>query len=148
MRDYLVCWGRGDVEAASQFWADDVELVLNGRNPMSGTYHGKAAYREYVRKLYALVAGRATLVTVYGNFADEHRAVNLIRVRFERPARSPSRSTAPPSSKSKTARSSGRRCSTTTNTPSTSFCRTDAPMAPAAQIGRQPPICRRGCHPP
>jgi ketosteroid isomerase-like protein/alkylhydroperoxidase family enzyme len=89
MRDYLACWGRGDVEAASQFWADDVELVVNGRNPMSGTYRGKAAYREYVRKLYALVAGRATLVTVYGNFADEHRAVNLIRVRFERPGKKP-----------------------------------------------------------
>lgn len=92
MRRYLDCWARGDVDAATEFWADDVVLYAFGRGPLSGVYRGKKAYRGYVDRLWELTAksgGKVILVKVHGNLADDERAVNLIRVRFERPGRDP-----------------------------------------------------------
>ncbi len=92
MRAYLDCWARDDVEGATEFWADDVVLHAYGRGPFSGTYRGKEAYRGYVKRLWDFTersGGKAVMTKVYGNLADESHAVNIIRVRYERPGKEP-----------------------------------------------------------
>lgn len=92
MRAYLDCWARDDVEGATEFWADDVVLHAYGHSPFSGTYEGKEAYRGYVKRLWDFTersGGKAILMKIYGNLADDVHAVNMIRVRYERPGKEP-----------------------------------------------------------
>jgi ketosteroid isomerase-like protein len=89
MRNYLEAWKNGDVEKAMSFWDDDVVLHMFGRNPYAGTYTGREDYKNYVMTLYTSIVKKAELLKIYGNLADDERAVNLIRVRFERDGKEP-----------------------------------------------------------
>jgi alkylhydroperoxidase family enzyme/ketosteroid isomerase-like protein len=83
MRRYADAWLRGDVAAAEALYADDVTLHHFGRNPLAGTYRGKAALEKYLERMVAAVDHASTL-EVYEILATERRAVTVIRVRFEK----------------------------------------------------------------
>ncbi len=92
MRNYLKAWEDGDPETASTFWSDDITLHLLGNNPYAKTYVGKEAYNGYVKKLMEITVGaggKALTLEIIDSLANDNHAVDILRVRYERPGKKP-----------------------------------------------------------
>ena len=85
---YVEAFERKDWEAATAFWAEDVVLHVQGRNPLAGDFVGKRAFLEYHRGLFAELGGTVELVEVHNVLVGAERAVALVKERAVRGERS------------------------------------------------------------
>jgi uncharacterized protein len=88
MKQYVEAFERKDWEAATTFWAEDVVLHVQGRNPLAGDFLGKRAFLEYHRRLFAELGGTVELVEVHDVLVGSERAVALVKERAVRGQRS------------------------------------------------------------
>lgn len=44
LHDYHEAWGRGDQEAGTSFYAEDMVVHMGGNGPLSGVYHGRDSF--------------------------------------------------------------------------------------------------------
>ena len=56
IRELYAAFFAGDMETAGQWFTDDIVVHLAGRNPLSGTYHGKD-------QVFAMLAAEAELLS-------------------------------------------------------------------------------------
>jgi len=88
LKRYVEAFGRKDWEAAAAFWAEDIVLHVQGRNPLAGDFVGKRAFLEYHRRLFAELGGTVELVEVHDVLVGEEKAVALVKERAVRGERS------------------------------------------------------------
>jgi len=88
LKQYVEAFKRKDWEAATAFWADDVVLHGQGRNPLAGDFVGKRAFLEHYRRLFAELGGTMELVEVREVLLGEKHAVALVKERAVRGHRS------------------------------------------------------------
>ena len=71
----------GDVEAMLAHYTDDVVLHYPGRNPLSGTYHGKDGIRAWMGKVEQLLGPDGSLSRdLHDVLANDEHAVELVSV--------------------------------------------------------------------
>lgn len=71
----------GDVEAMLAHYTDDVALHYPGRNPLSGTYHGKVGIRAWMGKIEQLLGPDGSLSRdLHDVLANDEHAVELVSV--------------------------------------------------------------------
>jgi uncharacterized protein len=75
IRELYAAFFAGDMETAGQRFADDIVVHLAGRNPLSGTYHGKD-------QVFAMLAAESELVSdpateIHDVLASDDHAVVL-----------------------------------------------------------------------
>ncbi|KAA1420822.1 nuclear transport factor 2 family protein [Nocardioides humilatus] len=64
IRQYAEAWGRGEPDAAFEFYADDVVMRLPGRGSLAGVHEGKPAVIAAIRALLARTDGIPVTVEV------------------------------------------------------------------------------------
>jgi uncharacterized protein len=88
LKQYVAAFGRKDWEAATAFWADDVVLHVQGRNPLAGDFVGKHAFLGHYGRLFAELGGTMELVEVREVLLGAEHAVALVKERAVRGERS------------------------------------------------------------
>jgi len=88
LKRYVEAFERKDWEAATAFWAEDVVIHVQGRNPLAGDFLGKRAFLEYHRGLFAELGGTMELVEVHDVLVGAEHAVALVKERAVRGERS------------------------------------------------------------
>jgi ketosteroid isomerase-like protein len=89
MERYVEAFERKDWQAATAFWADDVVLHVQGRNPLAGDFLGKQAFLEHHERFFAeLGGGTVELVEVREVLLGAEHAVALVKERAVRGERS------------------------------------------------------------
>ena len=81
LKQYIEAFERKDWQAATAFWAEDVVLHLQGRNPLSGDFVGKQAFLEHSGRLFAELGGTMELVEVREVLLGAEHAVALVKER-------------------------------------------------------------------
>jgi ketosteroid isomerase-like protein len=61
-KQYVEAFERKDWETATAFWAEDVVLHVQGRNPLAGDFFGKQAFLKHYQRLFAELNGTMELV--------------------------------------------------------------------------------------
>ena len=84
LKRYVEAFERKDWGAATAFWAEDIVLHVQGRNPLAGDFVGKRAFLEYHRRLFAELDGTIELVEVHDVLVGPERAVALVKERAVR----------------------------------------------------------------
>src|ERR671933_1133233 len=87
MKRYVEAFKRRDWEVATAFWAEDIVLHAQGRNPLAGDFFGKQAFLDHVGRVSAQLGGTIELVEVYEVLVGAEHAVALLKgqaVRGER----------------------------------------------------------------
>ena len=87
-KQYIEAFERKDWDAATAFWAEDVVLHVQGRNPLAGDFFGKQAFLEYHKRLFAELDGTIELVEVREVLLGTEHAVALGKERAVRGERS------------------------------------------------------------
>jgi uncharacterized protein len=88
LRRYVEAFERKDWEAATSFWAEDVILHVQGRNPLAGDFVGKRAFLERYGRLFNELGGTMELVEVREVLIGAEHAVALVKERALRGERS------------------------------------------------------------
>jgi ketosteroid isomerase-like protein len=88
LKRYVGAFKRKDWEAATAFWADDVILHVQGRNPLVGDFVGKRAFLEHYGRVFADLGGTVELVEVREVLLSAQHAVALVKERAVRGQRS------------------------------------------------------------
>jgi ketosteroid isomerase-like protein len=88
LKQYVEAFERKDWEAATAFWAEDVVLHVQGRNPLAGDFVGKRAFLEHYGRLFAELGGTMELVEVREVLLGAENAVALVKERVVRGDRS------------------------------------------------------------
>ncbi len=57
MQRYVEASERNDWEAATAFWADDIVVHAQGKNPLAGEFFGKQAYLEHAGRIFSELGG-------------------------------------------------------------------------------------------
>ena len=83
MRDALAAFGRGDTDAVSQYWAEDIRWHLPGRGPLAGDYEGAAQVLGLFGRLFEL-SGDTWRTETHDVLANDEQAVLLFTSRAER----------------------------------------------------------------
>jgi ketosteroid isomerase-like protein len=81
LQRYVEAFERKDWEAASAFWAEDVIVHVQGRNPLAGNFVGKQNFLEHYGWLFAELGGTMELVEVREVLLGAEHAVALVRER-------------------------------------------------------------------
>lgn len=89
IKSYAQNWADGDVQAATDKYADDIVLHVPGRHRLSGDYRGKQAVLDYINQLVEWTGGKVQLLETVDVLANDRRAVDLIRARYEREGKKP-----------------------------------------------------------
>jgi ketosteroid isomerase-like protein len=76
---YAAAWGRGDPEAAFEFYADDVVMRLPGRGSLAGTHTGRDAVIDAIRGLLDRTDGLPVEVEVIDRLTSPDRVALLLR---------------------------------------------------------------------
>jgi len=87
MKRYVEAFKRRDWEVATAFWAEDIVLHAQGRNPLAGDFFGKQAFLDHVGRVSDQLGGTIELVEVYEVLVGAEHAVALLKgqaVRGER----------------------------------------------------------------
>ncbi|HET7270032.1 MAG TPA: nuclear transport factor 2 family protein [Rubrobacter sp.] len=84
LEQYVEAFERKDWEAATAFWADDVVLHVQGRNPLAGNFVGKRAFLEHYGRLFAELDGTMELIEVREVLLGAKHAVALVKERAVR----------------------------------------------------------------
>ena len=84
LKQYVEAFRRKDWEAATAFWAEDVVLHVQGKNPLAGAFVGKRTFLEHYRRLFAELDGTIELVEVREVLLGEKHAVALVKERAVR----------------------------------------------------------------
>lgn len=79
MREYAAAWGRGDLEAAFAFYADDVVMRLPGRGSLAGAHEGKAAVIAAIDALVTRTDGTPVEVEVIDRLTSGNRVAMVLR---------------------------------------------------------------------
>ena len=88
MQRYVEAFERKDWEAATAFWADDIVVHAQGRNPLAGDFFGKQAYLEHAGRIFTELGGTMELVEVHDVLVGEEHAVAWVEERAVRGERS------------------------------------------------------------
>jgi uncharacterized protein len=88
MRRYVEAWERGDPEAATAIWADDVIHHVPGRGPLAGDFVGKQAFLDHYGRVFAELGGTIEVVEFHDVLVSEEHAVALVKERAVRGERS------------------------------------------------------------
>ena len=88
LKQYVEAFRRKDWEAATSFWAEDVILHVQGRNPLAGDFVGKRAFLEHYGRIFAELGGTMGLVEVREVLLGAEHAVALVKERAVRGERS------------------------------------------------------------
>jgi ketosteroid isomerase-like protein len=71
----------GDLEGMLEHYAEDVVFHYPGRNPLSGTYHGKDGVRSWAAKADELLGDGGSLTrTLHDIVANDDYAIQLVSV--------------------------------------------------------------------
>src|SRR5262245_41825849 len=54
----------GDMEQIKQYWAEDMVWLVPGHNPLSGWYHGRQAFINFMKRVGELSGGSFNMETV------------------------------------------------------------------------------------
>lgn len=73
-REYVSAYNDGDLEATSEFWAEDITLVLPGNRE---DVHGKDAAIAFFEKLMAAVREEIEIHRVWSDAEGRHLATEL-----------------------------------------------------------------------
>jgi uncharacterized protein len=84
LKQYVEASERKDWEAATAFWADDVVLHVQSRNPLAGDFVGKRPFLEHYGRLFAELGGTMELVEVREVLLGAEHAVALVKERAVR----------------------------------------------------------------
>lgn len=85
VREFFARFSRRDVASAATMFSDDVVLHVPGRNPFSGTIHGREAWLGSLLKyVEAENAGIALSFELHDVVASNGHTVALLNVRAER----------------------------------------------------------------
>ena len=88
LQRYVEAFERKDWIAATAFWAEDVVVHVQGKNPLAGDFGGKQAFLEHYGRLFAELGGTMELVEVREVLIGKEHAVALVRERAIRGERS------------------------------------------------------------
>jgi ketosteroid isomerase-like protein len=88
MRRYVEAWERGDPDAATAIWADDVIHHVPGRSPLAGDFVGKQAFLDHYGRIFAELGGTIEVVKFHDVLVSEEHAVALVKERAVRGERS------------------------------------------------------------
>jgi ketosteroid isomerase-like protein len=88
MKRYVEAFERKDWEAATAFWAEDIVIHAQGRNPLAGDFFGKQAFLDHFGRIFAELGGTVELVEVYEVLVGGKHAVALVKERAVRGERS------------------------------------------------------------
>ena len=88
LKRYVKAFERKDWEAATAFWAEDVVIHVQSRNPFAGDFVGKQAFLEHYGGFFAELGGTMELVEVREVLLGAEHAVALVRERAIRGERS------------------------------------------------------------
>ena len=88
MKRYVEAFERTDWEAATAFWAEDIVIHAQGRNPLAGDFFGKQAFLDHFGRIFAELGGTIELVEVYEVLVGGKHAVALVKERAVRGERS------------------------------------------------------------
>jgi len=94
-REVDAAFGRGDMDAVRQYWAEDIRWHIPGRSPVSGDFEGVAQVLEVFGRVFELSGGTysaelrdvlandeqaALLLTEHAERAGKHLQGNIINV--------------------------------------------------------------------
>ena len=82
-REAFDAFGRGDLEAYKDYFADDVVWHVSGNHPLSGSYRGKEALFQYFEKVRELTEG-SLQIQPQAILADESHVGVFARVTAQR----------------------------------------------------------------
>jgi len=83
VRETSAAFGRGDLDAVRQYWAEDIRWHVPGRGPLSGDYEGVAQVLGLFGRLAELSGGTIS-VELHDVLANDEQAVTLFTERAER----------------------------------------------------------------
>lgn len=76
---------KGDFEGMLEYYTDDVVLHYPGRNPLSGTYRGKEAIREWAGKIEELIGPEGSFTrSLHDVVANDKHTIQLLSVDAKR----------------------------------------------------------------
>jgi len=64
----------GDIEQIKQYWAEDMNWLVPGHNPLSGWYHGRDAFLGFMGEVGALSNNSFNMESVAVMVSDEYSA--------------------------------------------------------------------------
>ena len=76
---YAAAWGRGDPEAAFEYYADDVVMHLPGRGSLAGHHRGREAVIAAITALLRRTDGLPVEVEVIDRLVSPDRVALLLR---------------------------------------------------------------------
>lgn len=76
-------FSKADMEAVSEFFADDVVWHVGGQNPLSGEYRGKDAVFEHFGNLTQMTGGTLSL-DIHDVLANDEHGVALVATSAQR----------------------------------------------------------------
>ena len=88
LKRYVEALERKHLQAASAFWAEDIVVHVQGRNPFAGEFVDKRSFLEYHRGLFAELGGTMELVEVHDVLVGAMHAVAWVKERAVRGERS------------------------------------------------------------
>ena len=77
--EYAAAWGRGDPQAASTFYADDVVMHLPGHGSLAGTHRGREAVVGVIQALLDRTDGLPVEVEGVDRLTSADRVALLLR---------------------------------------------------------------------
>jgi ketosteroid isomerase-like protein len=84
MRRYLDAMRRGDWDAGTAFFADDIVIRIPGRSEFAGEHRGRQAAVDYIAAAVARAHGREVEVELVDTLVSGDRVALLVRERFGR----------------------------------------------------------------
>lgn len=82
MRDYIACAKRGDWEAASGYFAEDVRFRIPGRSALAGEHRGRDVAMHYIQTARARSHGHDVELELIDMLVGGERVVLLVRETF------------------------------------------------------------------
>ncbi len=64
----------GDMEQIKQYWAEDMNWLVPGHNPLSGWYHGRDAFLGFMGQVGALSANSFNMESIAVMTSDDYSA--------------------------------------------------------------------------
>jgi ketosteroid isomerase-like protein len=64
----------GDMAQIEQFWAEDMNWLVPGHNPLSGWYHGRQAFLDFMAEVGRLSNGSFNMESIAVMCSDEYSA--------------------------------------------------------------------------
>ncbi|MCC7076834.1 MAG: nuclear transport factor 2 family protein [Acidimicrobiia bacterium] len=79
MAEYAAAWERGDPEAAFEFYADDVLMLLPGRGALAGEHRGREAVVKTINALLQRTSELTAEIEVLDRLVSEDRIAMVLR---------------------------------------------------------------------